>query len=547
MYEFESSSGDAGPVLVSPQETITITGDGLLVEHIVMVARQKARVSLANLAHRNIDSARRVVEGAIGLGQPVYGLNTDVGPFYKSGISADRMSDFQLETVLGHAIGHGTRIESSVVRAMMLARVNGIARGGAGVRKTIAEGLVNLINNRIHPVAYYDGSIGQSDLSEMAQIAGVLVGVGEVEFRGQLMPAAKALRLAGLHPVNLEPKEAIALISCNGYTLGLGAHIVYDAALLLRSFDIAAALSLEGFAGNPSIIHDSASRLKPHPGHIRVATRLRALLKGSCLYDSGIPRNLQDPLSFRCIPQVHGVFDQAWNRLKDAFYIELNSAGDNPLVSSFDGTIFSVGNFDVSELALSLDTFKIALAHAMQLSSERIQKHLWAQFSGLPTALADKDVPASKLIPLGRTAAALASEARGLAFPVSLTYQSAVAEGIEDYASMAPCAARKTAELIGLAQKLVAIELMVAARAVELRRHTRLGEGTARAFELVRAGSRLDASVWKQEFARVEELVADGRLVKSVTANSKQERPAPSPTRSGTADAISVAINKANI
>jgi histidine ammonia-lyase len=337
----------------------------------------------------------------------------------------------------------------------------------------------------------------------------------------------------------LEPKEAIALISCNGYTLGLGAHIVYDAALLLRSFDIAAALSLEGFAGNPSIIHHSASRLKPHPGHIRVATRLRALLKGSCLYEAGIPRNLQDPLSFRCIPQVHGVFDQAWNRLKDAFYIELNSAGDNPLVSTFDGTIVSVGNFDVSELALSLDTFKIALAHAMQLSSERIQKHLWAQFSGLPTALADKDEPASKLIPLGRTAAALASE--------SLTYQSAVSEGIEDYASMAPCAARKTAELIRLAQKLVAIELMVAARAVELRGHSRLGEGTKLAFELVRADSRLDASVWKQEFARVEDLVAGGRLVKSVTAKSKQERPELSLARYSTTDAKPLAINKTNI
>ena len=296
--------------------------------------------------------------------------------------------------------------------------------------------------------------LANSDLSEMAQIAGVLIGVGEAEYRGQRLQAAEALKMADLSVVDLQAKEGLGLISANGLTLGLGTLVLTDARLLLRGFDIAAALALEGFAANLSIIHPAASRMKPHEGHKRVAERLRRLLQNSYLHKVKQPRNIQDPLSFRCIPQVHGACADAMEHVRSVLEMELNSASDNPLVSAEDDLIVSVGNFDVTNIAIALDMLRVALAHVIQMSSERVQKQLWSHFSALPTGLSDAGDPVARLIPLARVCAAIASESKLLAAPVSLSYRSQVAEGIEDHASMAPYAVSKTYELIKLAERL---------------------------------------------------------------------------------------------
>ena len=279
-------------------------------------------------------------------------------------------------------------MNTSVVRAMMVTRANGMAKGGVGVRAELIQAFLDALNAGVHPVVRTGGSVGQADLAEMAEIGQVLIGRGEADYEGRRLPGAEALRAAGLQPVRLKAKEGLALISANGVTMGHGSLVLADVADLLDAFDVTAALSLEAYGANLSTIHPEATRMRPHPGQSRAADRLRELLEGSYLWRPGAARNLQDPLSFRCVPQTHGACYDAHAYSRGTMEVELNSASDNPLVLLDDQSIISVGNFDVVALAVAFDLLRVAVAQVVHLANERIQKHLWSQFSGLPTGLA---------------------------------------------------------------------------------------------------------------------------------------------------------------
>lgn len=284
---------------------------------------------------------------------------------------------------------------------------------------------------------------------------------------------------------------------------------------------IAAALSFEAFAANLSIIHPAAARMRPHSGLATASARLRDLLADSDLWRRGAARNLQDPLSIRCVPQTHGALYDALSVARGLMEIELNSAGDNPLVVVEEGAIVSVGNFDVTSLAMAFDFVRLGLAHAAQVANERVQKLLWTHFSGLPTGLAPKQGTTGGLRPLGRSFAALASEARFLANPVSLDYRGQLAEGVEDHASMAPLAVSATSQLVGLAHRLVGLELIIAAQGIDLRNGPEnLGRGTARAYDLVRefAGTLIDETEWNADLEGLTTLVGLGQLGRRVAS-----------------------------
>jgi histidine ammonia-lyase len=282
---------------------------------------------------------------------------------------------------------------------------------------------------------------------------------------------------------------------------------------------IAAALSFEAFLANLSVIHPAAARARPHSGLERAMSRLRELLEDSRLWQPGAARNLQDPLSIRCVPQTHGALYDALSVVRGLMEIELNSAADNPLVLVEESAIVSVGNFDVSSLAMAFDYLRVGIAHAAQVANERAQKLLWRHFSGLPTGLAWQDGPTGGLRPLGREFAALASEARLLANPVSLDYRGQLAEGVEDHASMAPLSVSTTSALVSLVHRLIALELIVAAQAVDLRGGPEgLGGGTGRAYSVVRgyAGTLTDETDWNADLEGLSRLVADGALAHRV-------------------------------
>jgi histidine ammonia-lyase len=521
MFVQDHHPSGQSPEPVSPSyighspEPVSLTGNDLTVEQLVRVAKLGARLFISHDAVHRINESRTTVERVIERGDIVYGLNTELGPLSALRFDVEFSELFQRQIIVGHTVAHGEVLDSTVVRAMIVARVNGICKGGAGVRLEVVQMLVDLLNAGVHPVVCWDGSIGQSDLSEMAQIASTLIGLGNVEYQGQLMPAMEALALTKIAPVALRAKEALALISANGLTLGLGALVLANARAVLKVFDIAAAMALEGFAANLSIIHPAASRMKPHAGHKRVSERLRKLLQGSNLQTSVKPRNLQDPLSFRCIPQVHGACGDAMEQVRFVFETELNSASDNPLVSTQDDLLLSVGNFDVTNIAISLDMLRIAFVHVLQMASERIQKQLWSHFSGLPTGLGQADMSA-RLIPLSRVCAALVSEAKSLADPVSLSYRSQVAEGIEDHASMAPYAVQRTWQLLKIATKVAAIEMIVSAKAIEMRGSEPRGQGTDKAYSLT-ANANLTASQFTDEIDRVVALITSDTLTRLVS------------------------------
>jgi histidine ammonia-lyase len=507
---------------VSTNESITLSGDGFTVDRVLAVARGRAQVSLDEAALVRVRAARDVVDRVLASGEAVYGLNTGLGSLARHHIPLDEIGAFSFATVADQVASYGRPLATDIVRAMMASRVNGMLNAGVGVRRELIELMVALLNAQVHPIVRILGSVGQGDLSEMADIGKVLIGRGWAELDGVTMRGEEALARAGLEPITLGPKEALGLISANGVTIGRGSLVLVDAADLVESMQIAAAMTFEAFAANLSVIHPAAARARPHTGLGTAMARLRELLEGSSLWHPGAARNLQDPLSIRCVPQTHGAVYDALSVARGMMEIELNSAGDNPLVLVDEGAIVSVGNFDVTSLAMAFDYVRLGIAHAAQVANERVQKLLWHHFSGLPTGLAQREGPTGGLRPLGRSFAALASEARLLANPVSLDYRGQLAEGVEDHASMAPLAVSTTSALVSLLHRLIALELIIAAQAIDLRAGVGgngvLGGGTGRAYALVReyAGMLTDETEWNADIEGLARLVGDGGLAHRV-------------------------------
>jgi histidine ammonia-lyase len=504
-------------VAVLPRTPVALDGASLTIPDVVAIARDHRSAHVPEETLARVREVRAVVEAVLARGEPAYGLNTGLGAFSRRAVSDDELEAFAIATVGDQTASYGRPMTQDVVRAMMVTRANTMARAGVGVRRELLLALVDLVNEGVHPVVREFGSVGQADLYEMADIGKVLIGRGRAEYRGRVYPGADALALVGLEPLRLAPKEALALISANGLSTGRGALVLADVGELFTSLQVAAALSLEGFGANLSILHPAVARARPHPGQVAASAGLTELLDGSPLWGHAGPRNLQDPLSFRCLPQTHGalhdVVGDAWRKLE----LELNSACDNPLVVVEEEVVVSNGNFDVTVLALAFDSLRLALAATARMAAERVQKHLWSSFSDLNTYLGSGGATSGGLRAAGRRCAALAAEARDLANPVAVNYGAQLAEGIEDHGNLAPLAVRRTHELVSLCHALVAEELVVAAEAVDLR-GARLGAGTQAAHELVRRYvPRLeDVTTWAPDMAGLVGLVAEGAFGRAV-------------------------------
>ena len=500
---------------------LALDGEHLTIEDVVAVARHHRPVHVSDDALAQVRAVRAVVEAVLARGDAAYGMTTGLGAFARHAVEPDELERFAIATVADQTASYGRRLEQDVLRAMMVSRANTMAKAGVGVRRELLLALVGLVNPGAHPVVREVGSVGQADLYEMADIGKVLIGRGRPEYRGREHPGADALAMVGLEPLRLAPKEALALISANGLSTGRGALVLSDVNELFATMQVAAALSLEGFGANLSILHPAVARARPHPGQVAASAELTALLAGSPLWLHAGPRNLQDPLSFRCLPQTHGalhdVVADAWRKLT----LELNSACDNPLVVAEEEVIVSNGNFDVTVLALAFDSLRLALAATARMTAERVQKHLWSAFSDLTTYLASGGAAFGGLRASGRRCAALAAEARDLANPVAVNYGSQLAEGIEDHGNLAPLAVRRTHELVSLCHALVAEELVVAAEAVDLRGAV-LGEGSRAAYELVRRHvPRVeDVTTWTADMQGLVERVAAGELAPIVRRTS---------------------------
>jgi histidine ammonia-lyase len=443
---------------------VTVTGSSLSLEELVAVARKSVPVQLDATVAERIKRSRAVVERALATETPIYGLTTGVASLKRVQVETSVVDRFNQSLLREHRIAQGATASPDVARAAMLLLANQFASGVPGVRPLLAERLVAGLNDGTIPVIRLLGSVGMSDLGPNADLAAGL-------FEG----------------VRLEAGEGLALLNHSAVTTAMAALAVVDLEHLLDIADAVAALSLEGFGANLSILHAAVGKTRPYPGLSRSLERLRSLLDGSYLWSPGAARNLQDPLTFRDIPQVHGALRDALAYAETQLGIELNASQGNPLVVADEDRIVSAANFDILPMAAALDFLRIALAPVLTSSAERTTKLLESVWSGRYTGLTPQKTPEPGLSEFDVAAAALAAEARLLAQPVSFEVSTtSIADGIEDRMTMALLAARRLREMVGLGERVIAIELLVAAQAAELLGPVPLGQGTRRLVQRLR-------------------------------------------------------------
>jgi histidine ammonia-lyase len=442
---------------------VTLTGRDLTLDEVVAVARDDEPVELAEQAVEAMSEASSLADHIFERGLPTYGLTTGLGAQKRTSLRRDDDSFSRRQIAESH-VGHGPDAPRDVVRATMLVLLNQFAGGSTCMRPVIAARFVEALNAGETPRVRMRGSLGASDLAPMADIARGVVG-----------------------GMSLAPGEGLALINSSAYGTGLAALALADTARLLDAADVAGALALEGFTANLSVLDPVVTRARPDPALARMLERFHDLLDGSFLWQEGAARNLQDPLTFRSTAAIQAVARVALEHGLERLSLELNAAQGNPLVSAGEGRILSAAAYEVLGLAAALDYVRVVLASVFSSACERIVKLLDTPWSGLPTGLLPQGGPDLGLSIHAIAAQSLATEAGLLAQPVSFTVVStAGAEGIEDRASLLPLSARRLSEMADLGEGIVAIQLLVAAQAVDVRGSSPLGSGTGDAHALVR-------------------------------------------------------------
>lgn len=459
--------------------SVDLTGDPLTVEQVVAVARHGAPVHLTDEALRRMAAGRAVVDELAGDVRPHYGISTGFGALARTHIPAERRADLQRSLVRSHAAGSGPEVETEVVRALQLLRLNTLTTGRTGVPPATAQVYAELLNARLTPVVYEYGSLGCSgDLAPLAHVALAATGEGEVrDAVGQKKPAAEALAAAGITPATLSEKEGLALINGTDGMLGMLVLALHDLRGLLAAVDVAAALSVEALLGSDAPFAEDLIALRPHPGQVASAANLRALLAGSPVmashretYPDGSPvcTRVQDAYSLRCAPQVHGAARDTLAHATAVAERELASAIDNPVVTP-DGRVESCGNFHGAPVGYALDFLAIAVADVASISERRTDRFLdKARNEGLPPFLAHEVGVDSGLMIAQYTAAGIVSELKRLAVPASVDSIPSSAMQ-EDHVSMGWSAARKLRRAVDGLARVVAIEVLTACRALDLR------------------------------------------------------------------------------
>ncbi len=445
--------------------TVILTGRDLRREELVRVARSDEPVELHADARAHMLATRAVVDDRLAAGDPVYGLSTAVGVLKRVELAPADAAAYANRILRQHQVAQGEPAPRPLVRATMLCLANGFAGGYPGVRPALADRLITALNDDEVPRVRTLGSVGQADLAQMADLG-----------------------VALFADIALEAGEGLALLGNNAFSTAAAALAVEDASQLADAMEQAGALSLEGMAVNPSMLHAAIATARPYPGLATSLTNLRDLLDGSALWEPASSRDLQDPLSFRNLPQILGAYRDALTHVDRQLGIELDASQGNPIVVLDERRVVSVADFESLPLGAALDYLRIVLASVLGAAAERVVKLLETPWSGLPTGLApgpDRSDPG--LSYLGIAVQSLAAEARLLATPVSFELVStAHAEGIEDRTSLAPLAARRVDEMVGLGARIVAIELAVATQAGDLRGLDPRGKGTAAAAGRVR-------------------------------------------------------------
>ncbi len=500
---------------------VDLDGRSLSLEAIEAIAVGGAHVRVTPQAQARVAQARAFVDERFASGEAIYGVTTGFGRLANVPVAAADAGLLQLNLVRSHAAGTGAPLGEELVRAAGVLRASSLAAGHSGIKPETLALLVELLNRGVTPVVPCQGSVGASgDLAPLAHMTLVLIGEGEAFFRGERMPGAQALRLAGLVPIELGAKEGLALVNGTEVMAGIAALSVLRAQRLADAADVIGAMSLEAFLGTDRVFDRRINALRPHAGQAYVADRLRELLADSQIMQSHREcGRVQDPYSFRCIPVVHGAVRDALAYARTTIQIEAISVTDNPLVFPEDGVFLSGGNFHGEPVALACDFMKIAASELASISERRLYLLLNAEDRGLPLFLTGRSGLQSGLMIVQYTSAALVNDNKGLAWPSSVD-SIATSAGQEDHVSMGMTSANNLVRLLDNVEGALACELLGALVATDLRRPLRSGRGTGAAH----ACGRERIAPWTQDrvpapdIEAARALIASGALVRAAAS-----------------------------
>jgi len=462
---------------IGVMEKLVLDGQALTLDEIDAVAHAGLRVEVAADALRRVAESRGLIERILAAGETVYGVNTGFGKLADVHVRGDKLAELQINLVRSHAGGVGQPLAEAEVRAMVALRANVLAKGFSGVRPELLELLVAMLNAGVHPVIPEKGSVGASgDLAPLAHLALVVVGEGEAFYRGERMAGGEALRRAGLKPVQLTAKEGLALLNGTQAMTAVGALSVARARRVAELCDLSGAMSLEALKGTPAAFDERIQKARPHAGQIAAAAHLLRLLEGSEIREShrqGDTR-VQDAYCLRCMPQVHGAVRGVLEHVTGVLETEAGSATDNPLVfPGADAAVISGGNFHGAPLSYAFDYAAIAMTDLAGITERRIDRLLNPDINeGLPAFLAMDPGLSSGFMIAQIVAAALINECQVLAHPSS-TGSIPTDGGKEDHVSMGMTGAIKLRQIVEHVERVLGIELMCAAQALEFRRPLR--------------------------------------------------------------------------
>ncbi|MHB8302728.1 MAG: histidine ammonia-lyase [Acidobacteriaceae bacterium] len=460
--------------------SLALNGQPLTLEELAAVAYDDLPVTLHREAKQRMAASRAVVERLLAEGATVYGINTGFGKMSDVSVRPDQLVELQVNLVRSHACGIGASLSEPEIRGMLLLRANVLAKGTSGTRVPVAEQLLAMLANRVHPVVPARGSVGASgDLAPLAHLALGLIGEGEVFYQGRRMAAAEALAAAGLAPLQLAAKEGLALLNGTQAMASVGGLSVLRAERVTRLMDLAGAMTLEALKGTPVAFDARIHAARPHPGQMEAARHLRALLADSEIRESHREHDprVQDAYCLRCMPQVHGAVLDGLAHARRVLEIEMGSSTDNPLVfvagNGVADEILSGGNFHGAPLAHVLDYAAIVMTDLISISERRIDRLVNPDLNeGLPPFLTPQAGVSSGYMIAHVAAAALLAEARVLSHPASVD-SVPTSGGKEDHVSMGMTAAWKLRQIVENAEAVLAIELMAAAEGLEYRRPLR--------------------------------------------------------------------------
>ncbi len=498
---------------------IVIDGEDLKLEDVFEVAEGRVSVEISPNVESKVRRSRDFIEMALRQGQKIYGVTTGFGLLSDRLIDHSQIEDLQRNLIRSHSVGVGPYFDEKTTRAIMLLRVNVLAKGYSGVRMEVINTLVDMINRGVHPLIPEQGSVGASgDLAPLAHLASVLIGEGEAIFQGRKVSAKKAMQEAGIPMLTLKAKEGLALINGTQVMTALGVLTLLRAERLCKIADIVGACTLEALKGTFTPFDPDIHRVRPYPGHLEVSRNFIKLSQGSEIAESHrLCPKIQDAYSLRCIPQVHGAVRDSLAFVRKVLEIEVNSATDNPLIFAEEGKILNCGNFHGEPVALAMDLLGIAISELGSISERRIEKLMNPVLSGLPAFLTSEGGLHSGLMMVQVSAASLVSENKVLAHPASVD-SIPTSSDKEDHVSMGTISARKARDIVKNVEHILSMELLCATQGLEFLLPLRPGIGVERAFRVVRekVPPIKEDRRFFEDIKEIQHLIESGRLLREV-------------------------------